>query len=283
MKNFFPIWILILVMSLLSCKNGEEVIVPVDGYDVILVIGQSNTHQGIGYDFWTDTSDKNVRQLGRFDDKNMKIVNASEPLDHFSPIQNNIGFVMTFAKEYKARFLQPGRSILIIPGGMGGTGFISRYWNKGDTLYNDAVMRTNFALKNFSTKLVAILWHQGESDIGNPDYQQNLDSMIVNIRKDIAGAENIPFILGGFVPYWMKQDSSRIIVNAIIENTVNRIQRTGYANPAIPFLIEKPDNDYFSIHYDAGGMREMGRRYFSEFERIINLIGHNQLKNDSKN
>lgn len=64
---------------------------------------------------------------------------------------------------------------------MGSTGFGSDYWNVRDTLYNDAVMRTNSVLKNPENKLVAILWHQGESDIGNRNYQQNLDSMILNI------------------------------------------------------------------------------------------------------
>ena len=258
---------LLLIISTTSCRKAENEVD--NGYDVFLVIGQSNTHQGIGFDPVLDAPDDHIKQLGRYNNFNLKIITASEPLDHLSKLQNTVGIAMTFAKKYKNTFLQSGRKILIIPGSMGSTGFGSNYWNPGDTLYNDAVMRTNYVLNNFNSKLVAILWHQGEDDIGNPNYQQRLDTMIVKIRKDINGDNmNVPFILGGMVPYWVIQDTNRIILNTIIENTVIRIENTGYANPKVPFLIEKPDNDFIPIHYDANGLREMGRRYFSEFERI---------------
>ncbi|MCX6278159.1 MAG: sialate O-acetylesterase [Bacteroidetes bacterium] len=268
MKTIFSIGTLILLLILSSCKKNEGMIIPKDGYDVILVIGQSNTHQGIGLNFLLDAPNERIKQLGRFGDNNMKIITAREPLDHFTKIPDKIGFAMTFAKAYKNQFLSSDKHILIIPGGMGATGFSSHYWNKGDTLYNDAVMRTNFVVKNFKSKLVAILWHQGESDIGNPDYQQNLDSMIVNIRKDITGGGRVPFVLGGMVPYWIQQNPDRMIINNIIENTVNRIQKTGYANPEVPFTIEKSNKDFDSNHFDANGLRQMGLRYFSEFVRL---------------
>jgi hypothetical protein len=52
---------------------------------------------------------------------------------------------------------------------------------------------------------------------------------------------------------------------------VIRIAKTGYANPRIPYVIVKPDNDYISLHFDAAGQREMGRRYFSEYKKIVPL------------
>ena len=243
-----------------------------NSYDIILVIGQSNTHQGIGLDYILDRPFDDIKQLGRFNENNYKIIEAKEPLDHLSKLPDNIGFALTFAKEYEKAYLKSGRNILIIPGGMGCTGFASNYWNVGDTLYVDAVERTNYVLKHFNSKLVAILWHQGEDDIWNMIYQQSLDSMIVNMRKDITGNNiNVPFILGGLVPYWVDQDSNRYLLNRIIENTVIRIAKTGYANPRIPYVIVKPDNDYISLHFDAAGQREMGRRYFSEYKKIVPL------------
>ncbi|MFH2141185.1 MAG: hypothetical protein ABIJ97_02090 [Bacteroidota bacterium] len=95
--------------------------------------------------------------------------------------------------------------------------------------------------------------------------------MILKIRKEITGSDtDVPFILGGMVPYWVNQDTNRLVINNIIENTVLRIENTGYANPLKPFLIEKQNNDSISYHFDANGMREMGQRYFSEYVRIIN-------------
>ena len=100
---------------------------------------------------------------------------------------------------------------------------------------------------------------------------QQLDSMIVNFRTDLEmDNTEIPFILGGMVPYWVDQDPQRIITNNIIENTPNRISNTAYANPRIPFLIEKENNDDIPVHYDAAGLRELGRRYFTEYELLVN-------------
>lgn len=255
-----------------SCeKNSESGQTDLNNnFDVILVIGQSNTHQGIGLDVYLDRPYENIKQLGRFEPYNYKIILAKEPLDHLSKLPNNIGFALTFAKKYSDNYLNMGNQVLIIPEGMGITGFSQHSWNKGDTLYNDAVTRTNYVLQNFKSKLVAILWHQGENDVGNPNYQQNLDSMITNIRKDIIGDNSeVPFILGGMVPYWVDQDTNRININNIIETTVNRIAMTGYANPRLPYVINKPDNEYIAIHFNAEGQRELGLRYFSEYQRLV--------------
>jgi len=233
------------------------------------VIGQSNTHQGIGFDPVIDATESVIWQLGRFGSDNRRIIPATEPLQHLSPIPGCIGFALPFAKAYKQLFLSPGHGVLILPCGMGSTGFGNHYWNPGDSLFNDAVDRTRYVLGKYPSRLVTILWHQGESDIGNPIYQQELDTMIVALRRSLPGeTDSIPFILGGLVPYWVCQDTARIRVDGIIRNTVHRIPHTGFADPLIPTIIEKPDNDYIPLHFDAAGQREMGRRYFLEYVRM---------------
>ncbi|MCX6268931.1 MAG: sialate O-acetylesterase [Bacteroidetes bacterium] len=269
---FFDILGLLLIIFLFSRKheNGPSRSELVRHYDVILVIGQSNTHQGVGYDPVLDKPSNDIKPLGRFGVNNYRILQAAEPLDHFSRLNDDIGFALTFAKEYRKEYLEPGSNIIIIPGGMGATGFGSNHWNAGDTLYQDAVKRTNFVLEHFNSRLVAILWHQGESDVGSTTYGQRLDSMIIHLRKDIVGNNTkVPFILGGMVPYWVDQDPDRILLNRMIENTVSRIENTGFADPRKPFLIEKPDNEYVSIHFDAKGQRELGRRYFAEYRKLV--------------
>lgn len=260
-----------LIFTFLSgCKKNGDIIpeVPFRGYDVFLIIGQSNTHQGLGYDPVLDATDPAVFQLGRWGSNNLKIIIAKDPMDHLYIEKNTIGFGLTFAKFYKYRFLQPGRKILLIPASRGSTGFWTSFWNPGDTLYQDAVMRANYVLQNFPSKFVGFLWHQGESDVGNTAYAQAQDTMIVHFRKDVTGADSVPFIVGGMVPFWVQQDTNRIKLQAVIKDTPNRVFRTGYADPTIPWIIEKPDNNVIPVHYDAAGQREMGKRYFNEFVRL---------------
>ncbi|MFH2141183.1 MAG: hypothetical protein ABIJ97_02080 [Bacteroidota bacterium] len=90
---------LLLVISLISCNKKDEDEQIVDRYDVVLVIGQSNTHQGLGLDTIIDAPDERIKQLGRFNENNLKIIQAREPLDHFTKQNNQIGFALTFAKE----------------------------------------------------------------------------------------------------------------------------------------------------------------------------------------
>lgn len=240
------------------------------GQDIILIIGQSNTHYGTGLSSEMDVTDPGIFQLGRHGGNNMKVIAAQEPLEHHTYQENRIGFGLTFGKEYLKNYLQPERSVLIIPCGFGGTGFSDNRWNKGDDLYNDAINRVNHILKNSpNSRLVAILWHQGERDI-DTNYQEALDAMILNMRKDIkdANASQVPFILGGMVPYWVDQDDERKDVERIIKSTPQRIPFTGFADPRKPFVISKPDNREDEVHYDANGQRELGKRYFNEFKRL---------------
>ena len=55
---------------------------------------------------------------------------------------------------------------------------------------------------NPGSELTAILWHQGESDVGSVSYENDLDNFIYDIRSDL-NAFDVPFILGGMVPFWV--------------------------------------------------------------------------------
>lgn len=274
------ILIFLLLVNLLSCKKDENVPAEAtpprydlppgtyddEAYDIILVIGQSNTHSGSGLDLVLDAPDPLIFQLGRIQGNNYRIIAAAEPLEHATLSAKKIGFALTFAKFYKNNKLIAGRKVIIIPCGQGDTGFRKQRWNTGDDLYQDAVIRTNYILKYHpNSRVVAILWHQGEADLNYCPYQSALDAMIVNMRKDIVSpaGEMIPFILGGMVPYWVAKDPARQLLNNIIKNTPGRVSRCGFADPVLPFLITKPDNDLDDSHFDAAGQREMGRRYYA--------------------
>lgn len=259
----------IALVILSACRKDQPVEADLP-YDIFLIAGQSNTHLGYKLDSVLDATDIRIKQLGRFDAENLRVIAAAEPLQHWTATPNDIGFALTFAKLYQAQHLAANRRVLLIPCGHGSTGFSAGHWNKGDGLYADALQRTRYALSlNPGSRLVAILWHQGESDVAWLPYQQALDSMIVNMRSDIAGMQNIPFLLGGMVPYWVAQDSARMVQQAILAATPQRVAMTAYVSPYYPAVIKKTDITSIPEHYDARAQRELGRRYFRVLDSLL--------------
>jgi hypothetical protein len=248
-------------------KNPEEL---KDQYDIFLVAGQSNTLNGIGIIPGIDSSSGGVFQLGRHGDKDFQVIEAIEPLDHWHKRPGRIGFALTFAKLYKEQSLKNGRKVLLIACGMGSTGFITNEWNKGGYLYDDAIKRVNWVIDHFpGSEFKAVLWHQGEHDVNNNLYQEQLDKMITDMRSDIKDwkAPQV-FIAGGMVPFWVASDPMRIRSQGIIKSISERLPNAGFSDPYLPFLIEKPNNAYDDVHYDANGQRELGRRYFSQYLQL---------------
>jgi len=240
-----------------------------DMFDIFVVMGQSNTLVGPGYDSIMDHGHPRIFQLGRYGENNLKIISSQDPLENHDVIENNVGFVMTFSKWYAHEFLANDRNIMIIPCGKGGSGFNDGGWNRGNHFYNDAVMRITYALNNYpSSKIKAILWHQGEDDVDNSSYQGALDSMILNLRKDCKTDYVVPFILGGMVPFWVDQSAKRRIQECIIKDTPNRISQCAFADPRNPCRISKEHNEIDEIHFDAMGQRILGLRYFRAYKNL---------------
>lgn len=249
--------------------------VPVDSvYDILLLMGQSNTLAGYGFDSSIDRPDPRVFQLGRFYAWDNVVLPATEPLQNVTPLSGCIGFALTFAKLYAAQKLESGREVLIIPCGAISTGFLNNRWNHGNDLYNDAVERTNYVLQHYpGSKLKCFLWHQGEADVafGARDYQVTLEHMINGLCNDIKtnAVDSIPFIMGGLVPYWVQTNPSFRHIDSALRNEPTRLKVAGFADPQIPFVIKKPVDTVNAIHFDANGQREMGKRYFSEYMRLV--------------
>jgi hypothetical protein len=115
-------------------------------YNLFLIAGQSNTHYGIGYDPAIDTAHGAALQLGRLDSNDMEIVPAKEPLEHYTPKENKIGFAIPFANLFQTTLLDEDDSTILIPASFGGSGFSNDQWNRGDPLYEDAVFRIKHLL-----------------------------------------------------------------------------------------------------------------------------------------
>lgn len=257
---------LIFSISLKSCRKDPIIEPVVKGYDVVLIVGQSNNYFGEGLDALTAYPiSENIKQLGRKDSLNYQLIPAIDPLQNHTLHESKGSYSLTFAKYYEENVLQKPNKLLLVPCAMYGSSFKNNQWHKGDDLYEDAVLRVNYILEHYkNSEVKAILCHQGESDVGNPEYVTALDSFIINLRADIGNSE-IPFILGGMVPFWVKQKNDRINQQNNIKDTPSRVAYTRYVDPEIPFVIEKPDNSVDSIHYSALGLRELGFRYYKAY------------------
>ncbi|MBI3718037.1 MAG: sialate O-acetylesterase [Sphingobacteriales bacterium] len=242
-------------------------------YDVFLLAGQSNTLSGYGLNPGVDQVVTGIKQLGRFNEDNYQIIEATEPLQNHTPNDSCIGFTITFAKLYANSYLQKGRQALIIPCGANGSGFLNNHWNRGNDYYKDAIERVNKVLDTYpGSELKAVLWHQGEADFTfGVNYYKALDNMIASMRTSFhqSNRDSIPFISGGFVPYWVDMNTKFRVVDSVLRATPRRVALTGFADPRVPFIIVKPDNSAEAIHFDANGQREMGKRYFYEYQRLV--------------
>jgi hypothetical protein len=279
LKVYSAIFIATISLLCMTCSSGTTVSEektsdlhnPKDStYSVFLVAGQSNAYFGLGLDTAIDKPSPGIYQLGRVDGDNMKVIEAKEPLQHYFTKPDRVGFALTFAKLYD-EYTGKKENILLIPCAMDWTGLTDSSWKRGDCLYNDAVQRANFIMKKYpGSKFVAFLWCQGEKDVGHPHFQTALDTMIAGFRKDVTGASvKTPFVMGGMVPHWIEIEQPRMLHQEILKNTQNRMPNVAYADPYLPFRITKEDDKLDEYHYDAKGQREMGKRFFEGYKKLV--------------
>lgn len=235
---------------------------PSTGYDVFLLAGQSNmVGRGQPFDAILDEPDPAIFQWGRGGDRESRIVPAAARLDHADgALLDRVGMGLSFAKAYRAA-QTVARPILLVPTAKGGSSFSAHQWNPGDPLLEDAVSRTNAALATDpGNRLIGILWHQGENDVGQLDtagYAAAIDGLIGSLRARVQGATNTPVVLGRFCPAWNPAPSDAAPVLAAIDATPNRVSFTAVA-PATGLGCNPGDE----VHFDAPGLRAYGVRYF---------------------
>lgn len=162
----------------------------------------------------------------------------------------------------------PGKEVGLIPASIGGTAIAS--WlpggkDKGSDArpYDDSIILAKEAMKE--GKIVAVLWHQGESDASQntENYQEKLITVIHNFRKDLA-IENVPFILGelgDFLnPQWPVKEFNRMI-----REVAQVTPLCGFAGAE--GLMDRGDK----LHFDTPSQHILGERYWKEFRRLSGL------------
>ena len=181
-----------------------------------------------------DSTNSRIKQFSSENDPVLvnrnRIIDMSEPLQHFN-YRNipSVSFAFNFAKEYDNRLTRTGmgsRQVLIVGCAWSGAPMFSAggvFWRKPtarDHLTNSLYHKTVERLRNVKNQLaptnnsrvVAFLWHQGESDTFNTvsseqnknNYKLALKESLTGMRTEIRsifnnnnGGYTYPILLGG--------------------------------------------------------------------------------------
>lgn len=177
--------------------------------------------------------------------KDLKWVPAKDPL-HFDKSAAGVGLGSEFAREVLKA--DPKSTIGLIPCAVGGTSLDQ--WKAGGGLYNAAVTRSKEAMKQ--GKLAGILWHQGESDSGNPQnvatYSDRLEVMIGQLRKDLDAAK-VPLVMGELI-HEFKTNAS---INVELAKAAKKIP--------LCVLVSSEGLGKKALHFDSADLRTFGKRY----------------------
>lgn len=227
----------------------------------VLLIGQSNM-AGRGFlNEVTPIYNENIFMLrsGRWQ-------MMTEPI-HFDRSVAGVGPAASFAQAWCNA--NKDEQIGLIPCAEGGSSIDE--WNKEGALFRHAVSEAKFAMEN--SELIAILWHQGESDGRSEKYKnyyQKLNVLVNSFRKELGTLE-IPFIVGGLGDYLGKSGFGKSCVEYDLIN--KELHEYAENNKNCYFVTgEKLYSNPDGIHINAESQRRFGIRYFEAYQTKSNII-----------
>ncbi len=242
-----------------------------ENFDIIIQAGQSNSSgTGFGDALIPYIPNENVWYLT----ENFNIENACECVNG-NQIQSN--YSLSFSNEYiKHGLLKDGRKLLILRTSVGGTGFLDNRWGQNDDLFLRMMEMIKTSLEmNKHNRLVAFLWHQGETDaLLGASYQTHFNNLSTLLSAVINTYEcgNIPFIAGDFVKQWKDENIK------CCEPVVDAIQDAFQSLPHGKFVYTDElisnaqafDCDDI-IHFSRESLYILGEKYFNAFNEINSL------------
>jgi hypothetical protein len=251
------------------------------GYDVILLAGQSNmSGRGIPSTPYLDPAHPRVFQLKGKNPNKGTVIPAADPLDMVDA-PTGIGPGFQFARQYiKAGYLSYSRKILLVPVAEGGvplTRTATPTWKPSVTGsdYSNMIAQANAALALPGSRLVAVLWVQGETDgdlsATGAAYQADFDSLITGVRALTGtGVTTAPFIIGGMVSEYLGT-GTRAAINAVHADTPNRKAQTAFV--AGPTGAELGDGN----HYNRQGQIALAASMFTAFSQLAANVPGNRF------
>ena len=224
-----------------------------------LLIGQSNA---AGRGFLNEAP-----ALNNLNER-IKIQRNGKWRDLFRPVNPDRGFSgYCFAESFAVKYGEnnPDVEIGIIPCADGGTGLSQ--WQQGEALFDNAVNCAKLAMRE--SKLVGILWHQGEGDCSIWDsttYASRFKTMIEALKKELNLPE-IPVIVGGLGDFLVQNPDPARCEKFKDYNKVNQaLQRIATKEKNVGFVSAEglvDNSDY--LHFSAQSLRIFGVRYYRAF------------------
>ncbi|WP_309397683.1 sialate O-acetylesterase [Cerasicoccus maritimus] len=248
-----------------------------DGYDIILVWGQSNERGvdgAIDLELDTDPTGR-IQQFALSGENSGSIIDIDDGTI-YTPIASGavVGPGFSFAKAY-AETLAANRKVLIVPVCVGGTSYIGNpRWNpygdgideNGD-LYLLAISAVNDALAAAQaiypdSCVVGFYGGPGENDAGAQTYADFIDrhtEVIRSFRQQITGAGNAWAIKSGMVPEWALSGAyGRLILDAAQVRAEEILPYYAFSEGVAGYQYVNENDVLESIHYNAGGNRLKG-------------------------
>jgi hypothetical protein len=131
---------------------------------------------------------------------------------------------------------------------------------------------------NDQNRLVALLWHQGETDaelsVTFDEHYKNLMTFVRSVREAFK-VPRLPFIAGDFVPYWK---SNHIEISAPVADAIKAVCndcKCGSFVETDGLLSNCQQLDYNplgwrdTVHFSRKSVYELGKRYYEAFVNLM--------------
>ena len=264
-----------------------------DAYDIVIVAGQSNADcYGIkkNESFFSSSIlelvDKNPVDLDFPEGKPMimhLIIPTETIIKNVKEKAHPDGFLANFGNSFAKYYLAEhhNHKILLVKAAVGATSFSRKEWGVNNVLYNRLIKMTNDALStNKDSKIVALLWHQGESDSHEqPElnlkeryefYYNNLLNQMIDFRNRFG--ENIPIICGEFVDSWAELKENKEVSSVIEKATKDVCSKIKKAEVVTSQGLLSNGDIYKNIdiiHFSGDSLDILGKRYYESYKKIV--------------
>lgn len=180
-------------------------------------------------------------------------------------------FSLSFCTKYMEKgLLLPGRKLLVVRAAVGGTGFLDNRWKTNDDLFIRMMEMIKTALElNPKNKLVAFIWHQGETDAcfnaSNEVHFDHLSTLVNTVRSTFA-CESLPFVAGDFVQHWKMENIGICIpVIAAIKEVCQTIGNARFVETGELKSNDQVLKNQDNIHFCRESLYQLGVKYFNAF------------------